>query len=99
MGSEEGTRTLDALAREYDKFMTGVEVPAGVKNDHQAKIWHFLGASNQPTPTLAIAKVLFGSQATAKHVNPDLYAMEKAGLVAKVPPTQPNGGNPHWQRR
>ena len=62
------------------------------------KIVEFLEAGeNGPTPqrTLAIAKAVFGKDATCKMVNKHLYGLLKNGRVEKI--AEADGSNPRWR--
>lgn len=50
--------------------------------------------NNGELPTLAIAKIVIGPDATCKMINPSLYQLEKQGILYKK--SGENGKNPIW---
>jgi len=58
------------------------------------KIIEFLKEKSDPVPTLAISKEIHGSKGTKKMINPDLYALQREGILVKT--TNENGGRPRW---
>lgn len=51
--------------------------------------------SDEPLPTLEIAKRIFGPDATTKQVNPLLYSLLARHDVEKI--TEENGSKPRWK--
>jgi hypothetical protein len=63
--------------------------------DVKTQILNFLIMQSEPVKPLTIAKHIYGSKATARLVNPDLYSLLKEGLVIKTVAAE-NGKDPRW---
>lgn len=61
----------------------------------ETPIIKYLEEKEDYTPTVEIAKEIFGSKGTASQVNPTLYGLLTKGLVKKK--AEPNGSKPRWK--
>lgn len=59
------------------------------------RVLSFLRLQGKPTPTLDIARAVFGPDARAKTINPHLHRKPLFDQLVKSA-TKPNGGGPQW---
>jgi hypothetical protein len=70
------------------------DIPALPDDELRTRLVEHVRQSTQPVPTLALARAVYGPQATRKMVNPALYSLERKGVLRKV--AEDNGTNPRW---
>ena len=58
------------------------------------KIIDFLKNQLEPVPPLVISKEVYGKKGTKKMINPELYALQREGILQKV--ANKDGTKPLW---
>ena len=58
------------------------------------KVVNYLMTKTEPTPTLELAREVFGKGSSTKLINPILYKLEREQRIIKS--AQPDGSKPHW---